>query len=511
MVSSVFSTQKPPTRNQAGGVAFAMSNKHALAQAVVTGTFQNTFYDTGQNQLKEVLRLCENVDTSFIAKAALYSRNKGFMKDMPAFLCAVLSVKDGKLLEKIFPKVMSNGKILRNFVQILRSGVVGRKSLGSRPTRLINQWLTNRTDEQLFWDSVGNRPSLSDVMNLSHVKPKDKAREALHGYIKGSPHNEELLPAFIKEFENFKKTLSGDVPRVPFQMLTSLPLKPEHWDAIAKNAGYLQTLMNLNTFKRHGVFDSPEMVRMIANRLSNRENLKKARIFPYRIMSAYVFSEGMPPEICQALHSAMEAATDNISYLGGKIVVCPDVSGSMTFSSTGIRKGATSKIRCIDIAALVTSAITRKHPGTLVLPFEISVVPFSFNPKLPVLENAKQLSRIGGGGTNCSAPLKRLNDDNRDVDLVIYISDNESWANSYGWRKQRVSQSQSEWDRLKTRCPNAKMVCIDIVANHTTQVKERKDVLNIGGFSDAVFDVISLFATANGADHFVDTIEKIEL
>ena len=51
------------------------------------------------------------------------------MKDMPALLCAILAVRDVKLLEAIFPRVIDNGKMLRTFVQILRSGVVGRKSL----------------------------------------------------------------------------------------------------------------------------------------------------------------------------------------------------------------------------------------------------------------------------------------------------------------------------------------------------------------------------------------------
>ena len=43
---------------------------------------------------------------------------------MPAFLLATLT-RMYSWQEQIFPQVVSNGKMLRNFVQILRSGVVG--------------------------------------------------------------------------------------------------------------------------------------------------------------------------------------------------------------------------------------------------------------------------------------------------------------------------------------------------------------------------------------------------
>lgn len=66
----------------------------------------------------------------------------------------------------------------RNFVQILRSGVVGRKSLGSRPKRLVQGWLNSRTDAQLLRASVGNDPSLADVLKMVRPKPETPERAA---------------------------------------------------------------------------------------------------------------------------------------------------------------------------------------------------------------------------------------------------------------------------------------------------------------------------------------------
>jgi 60 kDa SS-A/Ro ribonucleoprotein len=46
----------------------------------------------------------------------------------------------------------------------------------------------------------------------------------------------------------------------------------------------------------------------------------------------------------------------------------------------------------------------------------------------------------------------------------------------------------------------------------TTQAAERADILNVGGFSDAVFTMVSRFADGKaGADHWVGEIDKISL
>lgn len=115
--------------NDAGGLAYARTSKQALAQLAATGCLGSTFYVTADQQLDKVLEHCEKVEPEFIARLALYARDKGHMKDMPALLCAVLSVKSPGLLAEVFDRVIDSPKMLRNFVQIMRSGVVGRKSL----------------------------------------------------------------------------------------------------------------------------------------------------------------------------------------------------------------------------------------------------------------------------------------------------------------------------------------------------------------------------------------------
>lgn len=496
--------------NEAGGPAYALSPKHALAQYAVTGCLNSTYYVSAEDQLQKVLALTQEVDATFIAKTAIYARERGFMKDMPAVLCAALSTKDPQLLRTVFDRVMDDGKMVRNFVQVLRSGAVGRKSLGTVPKKLVQRWLESRTDEQVFRASVGNAPSLADLVKMVHPKPKAASREALYGYLLGRKHNVEALPPVVKQFEAFKAGQRSVVPEVPFQMLTALELGKAEWKAIAKNAPWQMTRMNLNTFARHDVFNDKSMVKLIAHRLANAEAVKRARVFPYQLLAAFKNAGGDVPGIIRdALQDAMEVATENVPRIDGKVYVLPDVSGSMSSPVTGHRAGATSSVRCIDVAALVAASILRQNPQAEVIPFATDVVNVKLNNRDSVMTNAEKLAAVGGGGTSCSAPLVWLNKKQAKGDLVVFVSDNESWVDAKGGRG---TETLRQWEVFKRFNPQARLVCIDIQPCATTQAAERADILNIGGFSDQVFEVVAAFAEGKlGADHWVGVIEQVKL
>jgi len=428
------------------------------------------------------------------------------MKDMPALLCAWLSKRDARLHEAVFPRVIDNARMLRTYVQILRSGVVGRKSLGTAPKRLVLQWLAGRDEEALFTASVGQNPSLSDIVKMVHPKPGDPRRQAFYGYLLGRAYDASALPELVSQFEQFKAGESTDVPDLPFTMLAALPLSRKDWMEIAKNASWQTTRMNLNTFARHGVFQDADLVRQIADRLRDADEIKRARVFPYHLLTAYQnCDEGVPQQVRDALQDAMELAIKNVPSIKGAVVVCPDVSGSMQSAVTGHRAGAVSAVRCIDVAALVAAAVVRKNPAATVLPFEQAVVPVNLNSRDSVMTNAGKLASIGGGGTNCSAPIALLNNQKALADLVVFVSDNESWVDQ---GLSRGTKLMAEWAQFRKHNPRARLVCLDVQPNQTTQATERGDILNIGGFSDQVFDVIAAFAAGElEADHWVARIE----
>src|SRR5713101_3718084 len=164
------------TANSENAPAYALAPKQALAQYAATGCFGRTFYATADEQLTRVLELCDAVDAEFVARVVIYSRTYSFMKDMPALLCAWLSARDARLHEAVFARVIDNARMLRTYVQILRSGVVGRKSLGSAPKRLVSEWLASRDEGALFSSSAGQSPSLADIVKIVHPTPAGPKR-----------------------------------------------------------------------------------------------------------------------------------------------------------------------------------------------------------------------------------------------------------------------------------------------------------------------------------------------
>src|SRR5262245_30238314 len=202
---------RPDAVNEAGGRAYALSPRHALAQLAATGTFANTFYATGGDQQDALLRLAEQVDDPiFLAKLAVYARQKAFMKDMPAALLLLLSRRAPDLFRRVFPRVVDSGRVLRTLFQMLRSGRFGRRSLSYGLQRAFQRWLNEASVTALLSASVGNDPSLRDVLRLARPTPLDDARRALFGWLTGkppegwAPASRADLPQEVRDLEAYR-------------------------------------------------------------------------------------------------------------------------------------------------------------------------------------------------------------------------------------------------------------------------------------------------------------------
>src|SRR5260370_24913183 len=100
----------------------------------------------------------------------------------------------------------------------------------------------------------------------------------------------------------------------------------------------------------------------------------------------------------------MELAIANVPSIEGRVVVCPDVSGSMKSPVTGHRAGSATSVRCIDVAALVAASGLRKNHAATVLPFEQTGASVGLKPPDNERSNAPRLASIAGGGTHFTVP-----------------------------------------------------------------------------------------------------------
>lgn len=536
------------TKNHAGGKAYSRSAQEALAQLSVTGCFGDTYYASATDQLAEAKKVLGENTPEFIAKCAIYARERGNMKDMPAFMLAYLTAvfqpkgydENGarRAFRAAFPRVIDNGKMLANFTQVVRSGAVGRKSFGTTVRNTMRRWLLSRSDYQIFKDQVGQNPSLADIIKMVRPNPgKGSQRWALHQYLLNKPLTDEhnaVMPQVVRDYERFKSAQTAEalknnvvVPAVDFRLLDGLQLSDAQWKEVFRRAPWSMTRMNLNTAKRHAVLDDPEMVKLIADRLRNPELVRKSRDFPFALLAAFIATNDqldMPHEISEALQDAMEVAVEKVPALGEGVVICPDVSGSMSSTYvTGARKKPTT-IRCVDAAALITAALVRKNPGALVLPFSDRLnLEYKCNPRDSIMTIAQQIAALPSGGTDCSLPLAHLNGANSrnwaavGIKNVFIISDNESWLDkrrqyyNYRWDQQQGTSVAQEWAKMRARNKDAKLFCIDLTPDTTVQVQSGTNRLNVGGFSDDAWRIFERFSERGSGTSWIDEIDSIDL
>lgn len=526
------------TINEAGGPAYQLPPKHALAQLAATGTFGNTYYSNAQRQLDKVLHLIDQVDDNeFLAKLAVYAREKAFMKDMPAALLVALSMRDTRLMHQVFDRVIDNGRMLRTMFQMIRSGRITNRNgkvrlgLSSSVQRAFRRWLNEASTTKLLSASIGNDPSLRDVLRMARPTPKDDQRRALFGWLtdkevsKWAPATRSDLPSEVQslmafraaETEDAQALIAGDIDRVRWDLMADAAKGPKAWTALARKMGPQALRMNLNTLQRHGVFAKAGLVDYVAGRISDEGAIRRSRQFPYQFFAAYLNATyELPNKIKTALHRAAEIACGNVPELSGPIVIGLDTSGSMSCSVTGHRgAGSTSRMRCVEAAALFAAAMLRRNPNSIVIPFDTQAYQAEIDPNDSILSIAKQLSKYGGGGTNCALPLEAANNHFADRSFAgaVLVSDNESWVGTGRYGSTGV---MSAWDRFVknqrrlVKHSNPKLVCIDIQPYCSAQAIDRADILNIGGFSDAVFKVVSGFLSGDN-QRFVAEVESLQI
>ncbi|HEV8058405.1 MAG TPA: TROVE domain-containing protein [Gemmataceae bacterium] len=532
-VSSTSHLPRADARNEEGARAYQLPLKHALAQLAATGCFNGVFYAQAQDQLDTLMALVNRVDDNvFLAKLAVYSRERAFMKDMPAALLLILSKRDRALFRATFARVVDNGRVLRTLLQMIRSGQFGRKSLSYALQRAFQGWLNDADVGRLLAASIGNDPSLRDVLRLARPTPKDNARRALFGWLTGkelskwAPASEADLPLEVRALDAYRKSASAEEQvallkdvKLRWDLLADAARGPSVWKAIARQMGSQALRMNLNTLLRHDVLAENAMMNFVAAKLGDAKEIRGSRQFPYQYLAAYLNADPcLPQKIKAALCRAAEVACGNVPELPGPVVIGLDVSGSMQSPVTGNRgHGATSKVRCVDVAALFAAAILRRNPDSVVIPFDDKVHRVSLDPQDTILSLAERLAKYGGGGTNCSLPLAEATSTyrNRRFAGCVLVSDQESWI---GAGRHGSTATMTAWQdfvksqvRLQARADaGPKLVCIDLQPYTTTQAPERSDILNIGGFSDAVFGVVASFLS-DDAHRFVTEVDAIEL
>jgi 60 kDa SS-A/Ro ribonucleoprotein len=233
-------------------------------------------------------------------------------------------------------------------------------------------------------------------------------------------------------------------------------------------------------------------------------------------MRSYQAASTAPTAIREALLKALDLSLANVPSLPGHTYVFVDTSQSMNAAITGSRAGHTSTVTCREVAALYAAALMAKAgDDCTVMCFTTYVhnVLTQADATKGYMHVYEKIRAMPQGGTNCSAPMKMLLEQVAngapEPGTIIYLSDNESWFDS--GRGIGHTETQAAWNYLATRFSNLRAISIDMTPTTTTQMKNNDRVLNVGGFSNSVFDLVAMFANGELDGSISDVIAGVTL
>lgn len=506
------------TLNHEGAPAFTQSSAMQLYSAVVTSLLNDTFYESENERLLRLRELITQNDPLFVARLAIYAREKMYLRTMPVVLTVELAKHHSgdNLISQTAQRIIQRADEITEMLAYyaFANGRTATKKLNqlSKQLRKGIAEAFNRFDEYQFakYDRKG-AVTLRDALFIVHPKPKNEAQQALFNKIAEqtleTPYTWETELSALGQipFENQKAR--AEAFRVKWQELID-----------SGRLGYMALLRNLRNILEAGV--SLDHIEKVAARLSDPKEVAKAKQFPFRFFSAYKeisagktdtgilkqlrFSQDDSQKARKIVLKALEAACyqSGANIAGFKeetrVLIACDVSGSM---QANVSKN--SVVQYYDIGLLLGMLLKSRCKNATVGFFgdRWKIVDL---PTEKVLKNTMELrSREGevGYSTNAYLVIEDLIKRKAVMDKIFFFTDCQMWNSKHGNDNALIQN----WKRYKEKvAPNAKVYFFDLTGHGNTPLDlQGNDVYLIAGWSDKVFDVLEAL------DHAEDALKKI--
>ena len=427
-----------------GGLAHvrdAESELFLLAATNMVG--EDTFYERAHDRDARFVALVRHVtatNPAFVAGLAPYLRSRLLMRSAAVVMAAEYVAAGGP-----------HGRAVVN-------GVLQR---ADEPAELLGYWLTTHgrnvpmavkrgvadaarrlyTERAaLRYDGLSRQVRMADVIELPHPQPGDDRQSALFRWLLDRRHHDDAvagadrLPVLAAaaaleavSAEDRRTVLRERGPVALAQAGFSwerlsgwLPggMDAEAWASVIPSMGVMALVRNMRNFDEAGIDDAA--VDMVIARITDPDEVAKARLFPYQVWAAYKHAPSDSWK--RALGRTLDVMVANVPPLDGTLVVI-DTSASMTARMSG-----RSKLSRVEVAAVMAMATAKRSR-------EVDVVIFGDgNRRLPDLAGtsvlagvAKVVELVGsvGHSTFGHTAIARHFDPKRHRRVVIFTDDQQ--------------------------------------------------------------------------------------
>lgn len=506
MKFNILNREKNAIVNHAGAKAYRLTPALELYTSVVTSILSDTFYEKADDRLARIQALIAQNNAEFVAKLAVYAREKMYLRSMPLVLVTELAkIHQGdNLISRAVGRVVNRADEITELLAYyqLANARKNTKKL-NRLSKQIQKGLAeafNKFDEYQF--SKYNRDSaavkLRDALFLVHPKAKSAEQQAIFDKIA----KDELAIA-----QTWETALSAAGQNDFASEDEKLVAKSQAWEQLILEGklGYMALLRNLRNIIEAKV--SQEAIEKVCAMLSNARAVANSKQLPFRFLSAYrelkIVNNGRVSQILSALELAVQHSATNIRGFDAntRVVIAADVSGSMQRVIS-----PKSTVQNFDIGLMLAMLLQNRCDNVVTGMFGDTWKIINV-PKNNILANVMEFHRREGEvgySTNGHLVVQDLINRRVEVDKIMVFTDCQLWNSNGG------NQISVAWNKYKAIAPNAKLYLFDLVGYGQTPINmvEGRDVFLIAGWSDKIFDILAAIEDGSNA---VEVINQIEI
>lgn len=403
-----------PAHRTYEGAPATVRTKNQLERLVAcTMLFENTFYETGDAQAKNIADECAKSDPRLIAEVAIKAREQFKLRHVPLFLLAQLAKRQADsppgLIKGAVAAVIKRpdecGELLKIMANDQKTTI--KKAMTHAVQKGIAKAMLGFSEYQFAKWNRDSDVKLKDVLFLTHPRPTGREFKIITG-----PHG-KVLRHTSGTGELLSKIANGSLgPAGTWEEeLSAGKDKKEVWTKLLKEKklGYIALLMNLRNMIEAKVSRTLVETAITAGAI-------KSKALPFRFLSA----ERHAPDYSGVLSDALLLGIqDQKGSLPGDTIIMVDVSGSMF----GRQISAKSQLDRFEAAA-----------GMAILAKEVcqSSAVYTFSDRLEKVRNVRGIPLTKEmrdsqrhNGTMLRAAMNAMMEKER-PDRVIVITDEES-------------------------------------------------------------------------------------
>lgn len=536
-------TMKVDTRktvNHEGSVVHKLNTLETLFSKVLGSLFgESTYYEkrTAEEDFKEIQKLISEIpaeDVEYALKVARIGREFNMIQYPLAILTACFNdprfkgenfideVTGRNKLQTYSDYIVRRGKDILD-VMAMQINVFGfevtTKGRGKNKTSHRNQPLPMQLRKALQF----KLESFSDYqLSKALGENKEVSMADCIKLLRPNPSRSKVSKYFFGKVIEGKVVFGGseETKQVQSELAKSKNKNNTSTKADVKKSIDTSTVMaivkNLVALERAGMFDDKEAVNSIVAKLTNKKEIQKSRLLPFRFYSAYEEvslsrNSAGKRRIMDALVEALDLSIDNLENIEGYSAFVIDRSGSMKRSVSGA-----SDVNADIVACMLGAICFKKGVGDVYVFANSCEQVTDISRQSTVMDIMKEIMRhYVGGGTNLDAVIETLLRQDTKYDNLIIFSDSDCYSlrrNNFVLSGRYGSYDTDSHINVLFKNKVIKKMYLDNLLGNDFSIVNTDDYRKnlIVGFSEKIVSVINTYSSlGTGASDVRKVIDSI--